>query len=421
MGKKHYEWVVSETPPKLGAHSIAKHNVLAAYLEKYVAVVAARKVQEQLKITLVDGFCGGGAYCHWETSDLLPGSPFIMYEAMQRAERDAQAGRHKPFRLDVEFFFIDENPQTIAYLKNEFSDDQSARIYSNVTNVLCENFSTQLDRIIARIKQRQRMGRAIFLLDQYGYTDVPMSDIRKIFRELPKAEVILTVATDWLITYWNDDTVRNLGLEFPSGILESVKGKNPVDWRREIQFRLHKEFHDKSGAGYYTPFFIVSPNASRSYWLLHFSAHPKARDVMTELHWELQNHFTHPGHPGLSMLGYHPRFDNERLGYQTFNFDSVAATASHDALMQELPKVIEDFPDGISLNLLFRHIVNQTPATKAMLAKAVRDLNIHDTLQLISNKGKLRRKDVQADDNDIIRLQRQRRLFLPAIQSNKPR
>jgi hypothetical protein len=32
-----------------------------------------------------------------------------------------------------------------------------------------------------------------------------------------------------------------------------------------------------------------------------------ARDVMVQLHWELENHFQHFGQPGFGMLGFDPR------------------------------------------------------------------------------------------------------------------
>ena len=252
MATKHYEWIPGDEPPVLGAHSVAKHEVLRAYLEKYVGIVAARRVQDQLKLTLVDGFCGGGCYRHWQTNERLPGSPLIMLDAMRAAEIQANVGRTKPLHLNVEFIFVDQAKSTIDFLNAELRNHEAASHYRAATNIVCDRFSSQLDKILAAISSRQRAGRAIFVLDQYGYTDVPMSDLRRIFQALPKAEVILTVAVDWLIDHWQDNAVRNLGLEFPTNLLDTIKSNDPLDWRRAIQFELHQEFHAKSGAGYYT-------------------------------------------------------------------------------------------------------------------------------------------------------------------------
>ncbi|MCH8044379.1 MAG: three-Cys-motif partner protein TcmP [Planctomycetes bacterium] len=413
MATTHYEWIPGEEPPVLAAHSIAKHDVLSAYLGKYVGILAARRVQDQLKLTLVDGFSGGGCYRHWQTKERIPGSPLIMLDAMREAEIQANIGRKKPFHLNVQFVFIDRAKPTIEYLKSELHQHEAARHFLDSTNVICDGFSAQLDDILSMIRRRQRAGRAIFVLDQYGYTDVPMSDVRKIFRRLPKAEVILTVATDWLIDHWQDGTVRKLGLEFPPGLLDKIKEDNPVEWRRAIQFHLHEEFHAKSGAGYYTPFFVVSPKAHRSYWLLHFSAHPKARDVMTELHWQLENHFEHYGGPAFYMLGYNPRRDNARLGYQglPFGFDSFAAKESQDALAAELPQMIASFPEGIPFGEFFKRVVNDTPATKSMLADAIRGLTCEKELELLTDEGKLRQNGVRIANSDIVRFPRQTRII----------
>jgi three-Cys-motif partner protein len=414
VATKHYKWISGDEPPTLGAHSVAKHEVLRAYLEKYVSVVAARRAQDQLKLTLVDGFCGGGSYRHWNTKDRIQGSPLIMLDAMRAAEIAANVGRRKPLHLNVEFVFVDQSASAIEFLKNELHAHESARHYFNATSVVCDQFSLQLDRVISTIAKRQRAGRAIFLLDQYGYSNVPMSDLQKIFARLPKAEVILTIAIDWLIDHWQDRAVQQLGLEIPPGAFDQLKSDDPIGWRRSIQLKLHREFHAKSGAAYYTPFFVVSPQAHRCYWLLHFSSHPKARDVMTQLHWQLENHFEHYGGPAFHMLGYHPHRDDERLGYKKlpFAFDSFAVKETQDALLVELPQMIASFPNGVPFVDFFGGVVNHTPATKAMIQQAIQGLTCEKELELLTAEGKPRQNGARIADSDIVRFPRQTRIFL---------
>jgi hypothetical protein len=64
----HYIWISGEEPPILGQHSIAKHRILKEYLEKYIKILTVNLAQERLKLTLVDGFAGGGVYRHPQTS-----------------------------------------------------------------------------------------------------------------------------------------------------------------------------------------------------------------------------------------------------------------------------------------------------------------------------------------------------------------
>ena len=417
MAAKHYLWIPGEQPPTLGRHSIAKHNVLRAYLEKYVAVVAARPPQEQLRLTLVDGFAGGGVYRDPDSNDRISGSPLIMLNAMRAAEDAANEARLKQFRLDVEYFFIEKIPSTVDYLRNELQEDAYARASMNRIQVLQGCFSEHLESILTRIEQRGRSGRVIFVLDQYGYSDVRMADLQMIFRRLPKAEVILTIATDWIIDYWNDkasysQTLADMGLELPVSVVTRIKKEQPREWRELIQHLLHQELFKKSGATFYTPFFVFSPESHRAYWLLHLSGHSKARDVMMQLHWELQNHFQHFGQAGFCMLGYDPRKDLEYLGHQKllFNFDSLAEGETHAALMEQLPQRFSN-KLGIRFETFFNQVVNETPATKQMIADGIRKLTLEKELEVRTSDGRPRRNGVKIHDDDIILRPRQRLWF----------
>ena len=64
MPQKHYEWKVGERLPEIRAHSLAKHRILRRYIERYIEIVTATSWQEQLSITFVDGYAGGGRYAY---------------------------------------------------------------------------------------------------------------------------------------------------------------------------------------------------------------------------------------------------------------------------------------------------------------------------------------------------------------------
>jgi three-Cys-motif partner protein len=413
----HYIWEISSDPPVLGTHSLTKHEVLKEYLEKYVAVLAARPEQEQLKLTLVDGFAGGGAYLHPETGARLPGSPLIMVDAMAAAEAAANELRRKTFLLDVEYLFIEKLTPTIQFLRKELNESEAARKHTDRIHVLCGSFSQHLDNILSRVEQRGRSRRVIFVLDQYGFSDVRMSDLRTIFRRLPNAEVILTIAIDWLIDHWTekanyDQILSDLGINLSSGFAEQIKRTNPSDWRPVIQNSLHAEFQLNSGAEYYAPFFVHSVDSHRAYWLLHFSGHSKARDVMVQLHWELQNHFQHFGQPGFGMLGFDPRrkVDGQPQLLLPYDFDESAKALTRDALFDEIPRRINH--DGVRFAEFFNSVVNETPATKQMLASNITALTLEKELEIWTSEGKRRRNGVQINDDDIILRPQQKILLL---------
>jgi hypothetical protein len=254
-------------------------------------------------------------------------------------------------------------------------------------------------------------------LDQYGFSDVRMSDLRTIFRRLPNAEVILTIAIDWLIDHWTekanyDQILSDLGINLSSGFAEQIKRTNPSDWRPVIQNSLHAEFQLNSGAEYYAPFFVHSVDSHRAYWLLHFSGHSKARDVMVQLHWELQNHFQHFGQPGFGMLGFDPRrkVDGQPQLLLPYDFDESAKALTRDALFDEIPRRINH--DGVRFAEFFNSVVNETPATKQMLASNITALTLEKELEIWTSEGKRRRNGVQINDDDIILRPQQKILLL---------
>lgn len=403
-----YRWVIGEAPPVLGEHSLAKHRILKEYLEKYVAILTHSGRAEQLTLSLVDGFSGGGRYLHSSTGERIAGSPLLMLDAMAVAEVRANERRRKGFRLNSNFYFVEQRKQTLEHLQKEVKASPSAVGKHDQIHFLHGTFSKHLDQIISNIKRKGTAHRTIFLLDQYGYTDVPLSSIRKIFSALPNAEVILTFAVDWLTHFVNDSpsfttTLRNLELEHRQDLLVQLRKQHAPDWRAQIQHILHQHFFDRSGADCYTPFFVHSVESNRAYWLLHFSKHSTARDAMMELHWEMQNHFEHFGAAGFGMLGHDPRKISTE-DQKTFAFDMDAKKATAEALLDEIPEKLRLHDGLIPYRNFFDLNVNDTPATKEMISSAVSRLAKEGALEVFSKNKKERQPGVKLNDSDLIQL-----------------
>lgn len=417
MRTKPYIWTPGDEPPVIQPHSIAKHEVLAAYLEKYVEVVAANPAIESLKLTLVDGFAGGGLYTRWDSGDIHLGSPFIMLKSMRAAEARLNSSRRKKFSLDVQYFFVEKNQAAADYLKSALKKEAAGNEMERRIHVLSGTFEENLDQLIGFVRSRDRARRCIFVLDQYGYSDVPMRLLSKITR-LPKAEVILTFATDWLIDYLSDSLEsrqlrRRLGLDLRLDLRE-LKEDRPKEWRRIIEFALHGEIQGKSGARFYTPFFIVSQRAHRAYWLVHLSGHARARDVMVGLHWQKQNYFAHYGRPGLRMLGYDSSKDPQITGqfaFPEFSFDKTAQKRTTAALLEEIPQWLQYRREGIPFFELFADLTNETPASSEIMRSALGELAKRQEVEIIDPDTQKRRKSTRVRNKDLIRTPNQRLLF----------
>ena len=417
-----YDWDVGKAPPKLDQHSLAKHNVLREYLQLYVEVLTNNKRSDHLTLSLVDGFCGGGAFIG-PSGETCLGSPLIMQEAMAAASALANTSRLKPFNLDVEYFFVDFNKTACDHLKHVVGNSE----YKNTNyNIINKRFDGTLDRIINRIKTRGTAHRCIFVLDQYGYSQVTMGTLRKIFKQLPNAEVILTFATDCLIRYLSTkdasrSMLRNIGFDLSVDAIEEAKATEPLSWRKAVQHLLHQQVYEKSAAKFYTPFFIHSPKSNGSYWLIHLSNHHRARDVMMNLHWQHGNDFRHYGESGLQMFGYNWKYDpqitSQDLLSDDFKFDENARLANHKSLMEDLPqRLANNGQDKLPFGTLFSSFTNETPSTSSMVGEAFADLTKEGLVEVTSQKtGKLRKPGSKIHNSDLISLSPQKLITYPAL------
>ena len=115
MTKKHYDW--SDGPAKLEPHSVAKHQVVRAYLQKYFETLTNDPRHDRIRLSIVDGFAGGGEYRLAGTSDIHLGSPFIALDAVRDAEAKINTiDKRKPLLFDIDYHFVEKNRNAFAYL-----------------------------------------------------------------------------------------------------------------------------------------------------------------------------------------------------------------------------------------------------------------------------------------------------------------
>ena len=89
--------------------------------------------------------------------------------------------------------------------------------------------------------------------------------------------------------------------------------------------------------------------------------------------------------------------------------------------MASLPERIRiDFPDGVSFSDLLRAICNETPATEAHLAEAVRSLCIEGELWKKGATGERRALSTRPYPGDHIEIARQKRFIFNLPSTKKP-
>lgn len=422
MTRRHYDW--RNGPAEIEQHSIAKHEVLRAYLARYFETLASQPQIDNFRLTLVDGFAGGGLYVHKNSRATVLGSPFVCLEAVRDAQIALNVGRRKPLTLDVQYYFVEKDAEAAKFLEQSLRQSAHGPLLGSAIHLRTALFQEQADAIVAAIKARSpRTGRSIFILDQYGYSDVPGPLIQRIFAALPGAEVILTFAVDSLITYANDGTItmdllRKVGLDgiFGGRTVDSIR-QSDRDWRLLIQSVLYRGLIERCGAKHYTPFFIRNSRGHGDYWLIHMSQHHKARDVMTEVHWKHHNHFIHYGGAGLQMfqmVGYDPDSDSSFSGQSRlgFEFDAIAHKQSVAALMEQFPRHVYANPEGLSFGELFASTCNQSPASAELYREALGQLIGEKVLVVTGADGAHRRAANQIQAGDRITVPNQGNLFV---------
>ena len=212
--------------------------------------------------------------------------------------------------------------------------------------VLNSPFEDEVENILTAIKHRQpRAGRAIFLLDQTGFSQVQLMNVAKILRELPAAEVILTFAADALYNHLSL-TPEMIKMVAPLELTESqiydlIQLKNGNTGRALAQRTLREHIRLVTGATYDTPFFIRPRESRRALWFLHLSKHPTARDVMIQRHWEIQNTFEHYGSGDFGMLGWDTLRDPGTM--PLFSFTEMDQNKMHTQLLNDMPRELFKF------------------------------------------------------------------------------
>lgn len=421
MALKHYNW--KNGPDAIQQHSIAKHRILQSYLAAYFKTLVSSPNQDELRLTIVDGFAGGGLYYHNDTKELVKGSPFVCLNAAKEAEFLLNQDRKKPLRLDVSYFFIEANRDACLHLDKVLRDEGYASHIGGMIQLRHAKFQEQVDDIIQSIKKKSpRNGRSIFILDQYGYKDVPTELIQKIFANLPSAEVILTFGVDSFINFASDknltqDLLDEIGISdvWQGKTIEEIKSSEK-DWRYFIQSALYRSLVARCGAEYYTPFFIRNKQGHGDYWLIHMSQHYKARDVMTQVHWDNQNYFIHYGGAGLNMfqmVGYDPDHDASVRGQSSlgFEFDDIARNTSISTLMGQIPRLIYANNEGMSFGELFAKTCNDSPASAEIYKKTIHELLANKIFDIRGMNGEMRRSAIQIKNTDQIMPAAQRPLF----------
>ena len=397
----NFDWNPGEEPPPIKEHSEVKLDVFRSYLREYINRLNVYPARDKFKLDFVDGFCGGGIFR--DNTKTISGTPLIMLEEAKDAARRLNEGRRKQLDFDCKFYFVDNKKAHTDYLKKTLRD-RGYNPDDDQINIRTSTFEREADTIINEIKERQpRSGRAIFLLDQKGYSDVYLSTVRKILHHLPAAEIILMIAVGSMINFAmkNRTLVRAyaaLGFpaaktpaKVPAKVLEIIEERDKLGIAL-AQRILSRHLIDKTQARFYTPFFLLPEQSRRELWLVHLSKHPTARNVMIERHWEYKNRFQHYGHGDIGMMGFDPVFEAITRGetLPLFNFAQHDEEELQKQLMESLAREMQGLAseEPITVNAMRHALANETAARFSDLDKVAIRLRQEKEVRILDGEGK---------------------------------
>ena len=256
-------------------------------------------------------------------------------------------------------------------------------------------FEDNVEAVIQSIcKKQPRAGRAIFLLDQIGFSQVKLDIVHRIFSNLATAEVILTFAADALVNHLAE-TSEIIKMITPLRLTESqihdlIEFRGGDGGRALVQRTLRSHIRNISEAAYDTPFFIRPRQSRRALWFIHLSRHPTARDVMIQQHWNIQNTFQHYGTGGFGMLGWDSLKDSETL--PLFEFDKLNEEEMQRQLLNGLPKKLYGLvnEEPVTIDVIHHALANQTAARFSDLDEVLLQCVREGDFDLLNANGKAR-------------------------------
>lgn len=407
MSRKDYDW---DDGAVLEEHSERKLKILREYFSKYLAVRCGLPRQERFRLAIVDGFAGGGRY-KCGTS----GSPLVFIEELQRAadslniHRSAQGS--SPLTIDCLLILNDAGEEANRVLRENVEPLRAA--IPDVTprlNLEVIYEKSKFEEVYPKIKARLLAAKytsVLFNLDPCGHSHVERETIVDIIRSFKSVEVFYTLMITSLLAFLKkaDSIELNRQLRHVDLSADQLGRLDEVVSRKEWLGTGERIVFDayQNCASFVSPFSINNPKGWR-YWLLHFSSMYRARQVYNNVLHANSTQQAHFGRSGLEMLTYDPRDD----GGSIYLFDDDGRARAFDQLVNDIPKLISNAGDAMTVPEFYEAIYNGTPAHSDDIHAA---LIQSPDIEVITSSGGERRSANAIAIDDVIRLKRQKSFF----------
>ena len=393
--RSEWRWRLGDPPPILKDHSKAKLALLGGYLQEYLRIVGGTARRwGHLELTVVDAFCGGGAFREEaRKEDEIAGSPLVLLDAAEAArKRLLDDAGPSTMTCDLRFIFNDIDADHIAYLK-EVLKKEGYVIDGQTITTLTGTFETNLDRMIGLTQEASpRAGRSIWILDQTGWSAATLGSIARILTELPKSEVILTLARDHLIRLATNnptqkDALREMGLseEVLREISEIGEGKGAGAVGQRL---LMDEIIRGTNAAEHSAFVLEPTGSNRAILLVHLANHERARDAMLEVQWALNGVVYHFAGEECEVLSYRGLREGDPNPLD-LKFNETERDMVREKIGLELAEKIRAHPGGMQVNDVLTWYRNRTLLPERDIITALAEEAGRGNLEMYNDKLRL--------------------------------
>lgn len=266
-------------------HTLAKHKILKAYLQAWMPILTRQAGKLPGGVTsqgiiYVDGFAGPGVYKGNE-----PGSPIIAIEA---------AITHSvKFPVRVSFLFIEKDIQRFDSLKAQIEKikptiSEQKKIYiAEPRNGDC---TTELLTIIGDIeRKKQKFGPAMVFLDQFGYSEIPISLMERILR-IPQCEVFSYLNWNYLGRFLSDPTkAAGITAAFGSEVWKDAIPLQGKQRENKIFSEYKKALMTKAKSQFVLDFGMYGENNQLLYRLFFCTNNIRGVEEMKKAMWKVDD------------------------------------------------------------------------------------------------------------------------------------
>ncbi|MER8632605.1 three-Cys-motif partner protein TcmP [Mesorhizobium opportunistum] len=405
--RKDYDWGDGAV---LEEHSARKLKILREYFYKYLMVRCGLPRQERFRLAIVDGFAGGGRY-RCGTS----GSPVVFIEELQHAAdslnvlRAAQGA--SPLVIDCLLILNDAGEEASRLLRENVEPLRAAiRDTEPRLNLEVSYHNRKFEEVYPQIKARLLAAKytsVLFNVDPCGHSHVGRETIVDIIRSFKSVEIFYTLMINSLLAFLKKADPGRLNRQLAhvdlntdqlSKLADVMSRKEWLGTGERIVFDAYQ-----SCAPFVSPFSINNPKGWR-YWLLHFSSMYRARQVYNNVLHENSTQQAHYGRSGLEMLSYDPRDERRSL----YLFDDNGRARARDQLIDDIPRLISNAGDAMTVPDFYEAIYNGTPAHSDDIHAALIE---SPDIEVITTIGGERRSANAIGIEDVIRLKRQKSFF----------